>query len=287
MENQPKTGNGTANIWLTFLDEISKNVNEGRDFVEFISKLNLPNFAGIKCTRRFFYAHAKSNHRKATANNWKWRCQTKQNPCKCQRNGKYQKCCTTSKSITNNATEHTSNRMNNECTHGYGKKYKIIEFERNGMDWAIQSQDDCAAVMCIVSLGFNSVLIPTNALITIAEKAVNSPKLTVIMFFAVEPKIFKEWKNWNFWEKLNEILDFLPVEECGEMCQSFGCRNHRPLLGTVEATSKGPSFLQNKCFQAKIVLVVGRNYWCKCSIFKFSWPQKLQMSGIGNFEILT
>lgn len=56
----------------------------------------------------------------------------------------------------------------------------------------VQSQDDSAGVMCIVSLGFNSMLIPTNALITIAENAVNSPKFKITRFFAVAPKIFKE-----------------------------------------------------------------------------------------------
>lgn len=58
------------------------------------------------------------------------------------------------------------------------------------MNEILQSHDDWAAVICIVSFGFSSVLIPTNALIMIAENDVNCPKFKVIIFFAVAPKIF-------------------------------------------------------------------------------------------------
>lgn len=57
----------------------------------------------------------------------------------------------------------------------------------------VQSQDVWAAVICIVSSGFNSELVPTNALITMAENAVNSPKFKAKKFFAIAPKIFSEF----------------------------------------------------------------------------------------------
>lgn len=80
------------------------------------------------------------------------------------------------------------------------KKYP----KKKKKDWLLQSQDDWAAVICIVSSGFDFELIPTNALITIAENAVNSPKFKMNKFFAIAPKIFSVccgsiyW--WFYWQ---------------------------------------------------------------------------------------
>lgn len=62
--------------------------------------------------------------------------------------------------------------------------------------WAIYAHvanhDVCAPSIRTVSSGFNSDAKPINEGITIAEKAVNSPKLNMMKFFAVAAKICAE-----------------------------------------------------------------------------------------------
>lgn len=159
-------------------------------------------------------------------------------------------------------------------------------FLRNVVIENSPNHDVWAAVICTVSSGFKSPLIPSNDGITIDGNAANSPKLKIMKFFALAAKIYLIWMKWNDAILANLFEQFriyfwrnghLPEVKYAETSQSRGCRDFFPCFvhGTTKPSDLKYAFchvlseLLNRCNRINFDIFYNSNlnWQYLCSVF--------------------